>query len=66
MKWKTRPSDIELPQSPSIDDDDATEPDKGGFDLDDTKAKMPPGRGPFLICPPSRAWRLQDGPDGAG
>ena len=52
---KQDPSDIELPQSPSIDDDDATEPDKGGFDLDDTKAKMPPvpeGRLPDLSSIP--------------
>ena len=52
---KQDPNDIELPQSPGIDDDDATEPDKGGFDLDDTKTKMPPmpeGRLPDLSSIP--------------
>ena len=43
------------PQSPSIDDDDVTDPDKGGCDLDDAKAKMPPapeGRLPDLSSIP--------------
>ena len=51
---KQDPNDIELPQSPSIDDDDVTEPDKGGVDLD-KDAKMPPapeGRLPDLSSIP--------------